>query len=131
MSRINAKPITAVAGSLLLALALNFLIFWCVGLLGFWLTETGFLFEAARVVIVTASGGVFPLSVFGRRAEAVLDLLPFRFTIQFPTEVLCGRVAGAAAAEGLAVAAAWTVALSLLARGLWGLGLRRFAAVGS
>ncbi len=126
--------LTALAGfcaALLAAVALNFLIFWCVGLLGFWITETGYLFEAARVLIVTASGGIFPLSVFGPRAEAVLGRLPFRFTVQFPTEVLCGRVSGPALATGLAVAAAWTAALLLVARGLWRLGLRRFAAVGS
>ncbi len=119
------------AAALLMAVALNFLIFWCVGLLGFWITETGYLFEAARVVIVTASGGVFPLSVFGRRAEAVLTLLPFRFTIQFPTEILCGRIAGAAQGAGLAVAAAWTAGLWVLGQWLWRSGLRHFAAVGS
>lgn len=128
-ARLAVLPAFALA--LILALCLNFLIFWCVGLLGFWLTETGFLFEAVRVVIVTASGGIFPLSVLGRRAEAVLALLPFRFTIQFPTEVLCGRIAPGPALAGLALAAAWTLILPALAGRLWRSGLRRFAAVGS
>jgi ABC-2 type transport system permease protein len=117
--------------ALVLAFALNFLVFWLVGLLGFWLTEIGFLFEAARIVIITASGGIFPLSVFGPGPEAVLRALPFRFTIQFPTEVLCGRVAGAEMASGLAVAALWAVVLYVLGRGAWALGIRRFVAVGS
>ena len=112
-------------------IALNFLVFWCVGLLGFWLTEIGFLFEAVRIVIITASGGVFPLSVFGPALRPVLEALPFRFTIQFPTEVLCGRVAGTALASGLALAAAWSAGLALLARAIWWAGLRRFVAVGS
>jgi ABC-2 type transport system permease protein len=116
--------------ALALAFALNFLIFWCVGLLGFWLTEIGFLFEAARIVIITASGGVFPLSVFGPGVESVLKALPFRFTIQFPTDVLCGRVAGSEMAWGLAAAAAWSVALFALARAVWSVGVRRFVAVG-
>jgi ABC-2 type transport system permease protein len=117
--------------ALVLAFLINFLVFWCVGLLGFWLTEIGFLFEAARIVIITASGGIFPLSVFGPGIEAVLRALPFRFTIQFPTEILCGRVAGLDLAAGLALAAAWALGLYALARGLWSLGLRRFVAVGS
>ncbi len=117
--------------ALVLAFLLNFLIFWCVGLLGFWLTEIGFLFEAVRIVIVTASGGVFPLSVFGSGPQAVLEALPFRFTIQFPTDVLCGRVAGAEALSGLALAAAWSIALFLLGRRMWASGLGRFVAVGS
>ncbi len=127
----GAAGVLGFVAALVLAFALNFLVFWCIGLLGFWLTEIGFLFEAARIVIITASGGVFPLSVFGPRAESLLEALPFRFTIQFPTEVLCGRVAGAELAWGLAAAAAWCLALLALARSLWAAGLRRFVAVGS
>jgi ABC-2 type transport system permease protein len=127
----GAAAVIGFAPALFLALVLNFLIFWCVGLLGFWLTEIGFLFEAARIVIITASGGIFPLSVFGPGLESVLRALPFRFTIQFPTDVLCGRVAGAELASGLALAAAWSVALLALGRGVWAIGVRRFIAVGS
>jgi len=126
--------IAAVLGfvaAMALAFLLNFLIFWCVGLLGFWLTEIGFLFEAARIVIITASGGIFPLSVFGPTGEAILRAMPFRFTIQFPTEILCGRVAGAELGMGLLVAALWAAALVFLSRALWAIGLRRFVAVGS
>jgi ABC-2 type transport system permease protein len=117
--------------ALLLAFILNFLVFWCVGLLGFWLTEIGFLFEAARIVIITASGGIFPLSVLGPGPESLLKALPFRFTIQFPTDVLCGRVSGAELASGLGLAAAWSLALFALGRSLWAIGVRRFVAVGS
>lgn len=117
--------------ALFLAFVLNFLIFWCVGLAGFWLTEIGFFFEAARIVIITASGGIFPLSVFGPGPEALLRALPFRFTIQFPVEVLCGRVAGAELLSGLALAVGWAAALFVLCRALWAAGVRRFVAVGS
>jgi ABC-2 type transport system permease protein len=117
--------------ALAVAFVLNFLIFWCVGLVGFWLTEIGFFFEAARIVIITASGGIFPLSVFGPEVEAVLRVLPFRFTIQFPTDVLCGRVTGSEYAAGLALAALWSLALLALCRAIWAAGIRRFVAVGS
>jgi ABC-2 type transport system permease protein len=127
----GAAAVLGFLAALVLALALNFLVFWCVGLAGFWLTEIGFFFEAARIVIITASGGIFPLSVFGPRGEAILRALPFRFTIQFPTEVLCGRVSGAELASGLALASAWALALLLLCRALWAAGIKRFVAVGS
>jgi ABC-type uncharacterized transport system, permease component len=126
----SAAAILGFALSLVLAFVLNFLVFWCVGLLGFWLTEIGFLFEAARIVIITASGGIFPLSVFGP-AEPVLKALPFRYTIQFPTDILCGRIAGAEMWTGLVAAALWSVALYGLARLIWTIGVRRFVAVGS
>jgi ABC-2 type transport system permease protein len=127
----SAVGILGFLAALVVAFVLNFLIFWCVGLVGFWLTEIGFFFEAARIVIITASGGIFPLSVFGPEVEAVLRVLPFRFTIQFPTDVLCGRVSGAELASGLAAAAFWSLALLGLCRAVWAAGIRRFVAVGS
>ena len=117
--------------SLSLAFFLNFLIFWCVALAGFWLTEIGFLFEAVRIVIIALSGGILPLSVLGARAERVLLFLPFRFTIQFPTELLAGRIPSGEVLPSFAIALAWAFALALLGRFVWGRGLRRFAAVGS
>jgi ABC-2 type transport system permease protein len=128
---VGIAAVLGFAAALVLAFALNFLIFWCIGLLGFWLTEIGFLFEAARIVVITASGGIFPLSVFGAGPAAFLNALPFRFTIQFPTDVLCGRIAGAELALGLALGAAWTLALYALGRAIWSIGIRRFVAVGS
>jgi ABC-2 type transport system permease protein len=128
---ISAEAVLGFFLALGVAFALNFLVFWCVGLLGFWLTEIGFFFEAVRIVIITASGGIFPLSVFGAAGEAVLSALPFRFTIQFPTEVLCGRIGGAELASGLLWGVFWIAALAIAARLLWAAGLRRFVAVGS
>ncbi|HNY21762.1 MAG TPA: ABC-2 family transporter protein [Treponemataceae bacterium] len=117
--------------ALFLALAMNFLLFWCVSLSGFWLTEIGFLFEAVRIVIVAASGGILPLAVFGPDAERALKLMPFRFTIQFPTEVLSGRVPPSEMLPSFALCALWLIALAALGRVVWGRGIRRFAAVGS
>lgn len=115
----------------LAAFVLNFLIFWCVGLAGFWLTEIGYLFEAARIVIVALSGGIFPLAVFGDGAERALAWLPFRFTIQFPTELLAGRVETARILPSFALAGFWILALTAFGQLAWRRGLRRFAAVGS
>jgi ABC-2 type transport system permease protein len=127
----GAAAILGFVAALALALLLNFLIFWCVGLLGFWLTEIGFLFEAVRIVAITASGGIFPLTVFGPALGPILQALPFRYTIQFPTEVLCGRVAGADLARGLGLGALWAAALLALGQAIWAAGVKRFVAVGS
>jgi ABC-2 type transport system permease protein len=129
--QIQAAAVLAFAAGILTAFMLNYLIFWCVGMLGFVLTEIGFLFEAVRIVIITASGGIFPLSVFGPTGEKILGALPFRFTIQFPTELLCGRVPASEILPGFVMAFAWTAALTAVSWMLWKSGVRRFAAVGS
>jgi ABC-2 type transport system permease protein len=129
----SVTPLVALAFclSLVLAFSLNFLVFWCVSMLCFGLQEIGFLFEAVRIVIITLSGGIFPLEVFGPAWAKVLKLLPFRFTIQLPTEILCGRLSLDSAMSSLLVGFAWAAAFLLPSYFMWKSGLRRFAAIGS
>lgn len=136
MSRVLAfavSPLSCIlfVCGLAVAFVINFLLFWTVGLVGFWLTDIGFLFEAVRIVIIAASGGIFPLAVFGERGARVLGTLPFRFTIQFPTELLCGRVPPSDIAPAFAFAGLWIALLWALGQIVWRRGIRRFAAVGS
>lgn len=117
--------------AILVSFLVNFLVFWSVSLAGFWLTEIGFLFEAVRIVIIAASGGIFPLSVFGPAGQRILNSLPFRFTIQWPAEILLGRVAGTSLAADFLQAALWALVLFVISSLVWRRGIRRFAAVGS
>ena len=48
---------------LVLAVILNFFIFYCVALLSFWLTDVHLLFGTVSVVLVVVSGGVLLLPV--------------------------------------------------------------------
>jgi len=128
---VTPASISLFLAAMAFAFVMNFLIFWCVSLAGFWLTEIGYLFEAVRIVIVALSGGILPLAVFGSGPERVLSALPFRFTIQFPTELLAGRVPPSAVLPSFALAAFWILALAALGQLVWRRGIRRFAAVGS
>lgn len=128
---LEPTAIAAFLVALLVAFGFNFLLFWCVGMTGFWLTESGFLIEATRIVIITLSGGIFPLSVFGPTGEAWLGALPFRFTIQVPVDLLTGRLAPSSLGPDLVLALGWLGILGALGTLLWHRGLRRFAAVGS
>ncbi len=127
----DAANVAGFVAGLPVAFLLNFLVFWCVGMSGFWLVEIGFLYEAARIVILAAAGGIFPLQVLGPRIADVLRFFPFWFTVQFPTELLSGRVDPHDIPGSFAVASGWIMLLAVLAWWLWRRGLRRFAAVGS
>lgn len=116
--------------TLALATALNFLIFYCFSAMSFWIVEVGFLFEGIRIVTVLLSGGIFPLEVFGERAMRILNLLPFKYTVHFPINVLNGKVTGSETAEGLLVQCLWIGLTLVLANLLWRVGGRRYVAVG-
>ncbi len=69
------------------------------------------------------SGMMVPLPYLPEWAQVVLELMPFAGLIDTPFRIYSGHLAGAAAAQALAVQAAWVVVLiagghRLLARGL-------------
>ncbi len=116
--------------TLLGALILNFLIFFCVGMWAFWLSEIGFLFEAVRIVIVVLSGGIFPLEIFGGTVCGLLKFLPFAYAVGFPVDVLVGMVNGPAVITGLISQMVWIGLMLVISGYLWNQGSKKFLAAG-
>ncbi len=112
------------------AVALNFLIFYCFSAMSFWIVEVGFLFEGIRIVTILLSGGIFPLEVFGERFVQVMNVLPFKYTVNYPINVLNGKIPLAEIGAGLAMQGLWIGFCLLAANGLWRVGGRRYVAVG-
>jgi ABC-2 type transport system permease protein len=135
VARATGLPIGAaqVAGFLpafALAFVLNFLLYYLMSAIAFWLAEIGFFFEAVRIVFIALSGGVFPIDVLGERVAAALRWMPFQYTINFPVDVLNGRIAGEGLFQGIAVQLIWIGLLAGLAAWVWKVGAKKYVAVG-
>ncbi len=129
-SPVNLYGVLMFLPTLLGALILNFLIFFCVGMWAFWLSEIGFLFEAVRIVIVVLSGGIFPLEIFGDTVCGLLKFLPFAYAVGFPVDVLVGTVHGPAVITGLLSQMIWIGLMLVISGYLWNLGSKKFLAAG-
>jgi len=116
--------------SLLLATILNFYIFFCISTLAFWLTEIGNFFHAISVVIMVLSGGVFPVSIFGPEFEMIAKYIPLTYTINYPIQILAGKVLPGAALKVIGIQLVWIITLMLLAKLMWRRGLKKYVAVG-
>jgi ABC-2 type transport system permease protein len=116
--------------TLALAVTLNFLIFYCISSVAFWIVEIGFLFEGIRIVTILLSGGIFPLEVFGTRFIQVMNVLPFKYTINYPINVLNGKISSGETAAGVLIQCLWIAACLIIANFLWRLGGKRYVAVG-
>lgn len=127
---ITLEQLSFFFSALLLGFLLNFVIFFAVGTVAFWLVEIGFLFEAVRIVIIALSGGIFPLDIFGAGVTRVLSWLPFKYTINFPVEIITGKLDSTAWWQGLLIQATWILIFSFIARQLWSFGTKRYVAVG-
>ena len=126
----DAARTLAFVCSLGLALALNFLFFFLIGLASFWSVEAWGVFEAARILLLILSGGIFPLEVFGPFWQRVFAWLPFQYVVYFPIQVINGRLAILAVERGLFMQVFWILLLGFVALGLWKRATRRLIAVG-
>ncbi len=113
-----------------LALALNFLIFYAISSVAFWLVDIGFLFEGIRIVIILFSGGIFPLEVFGPTFVRVMDFFPFQYTVSYPIKVLNGSLSLPAVFTGMLVQLVWIGLIYGLGQVLWRSAAKRYVAVG-
>lgn len=130
----DALPDLATFGAYLLSLALAFAVGFyfeaCIGMVGFWLLEVTSLLYIVNTLNYFISGHMFPLDLLPGPVVQVLKLLPFQYMAYFPAAVFLGKVQGAALWQGLLAEAVWALALMLLARGLFHVGLRRYSAYG-
>jgi ABC-2 type transport system permease protein len=117
--------------ALLLAFMVRFLLDWTVAQAAFWTTRTGAVNQTYSVLVLFLSGQFAPLSLFPAPIRALAQVLPFRWTIGFPVELLLGRVESREALLGIALQLVWLGVCVVLLRVVWRAGLKVYSAVGA
>ena len=125
----GAGRLILTAAAILLAWALSAVMGLTVGLLGFWSTQTTNIWMLWWGLGSLVSGWVAPLELMPDWLRSVAMVLPFRSTLGFPAELVCGRLAASEIALGFAIGLAWTAAFGVLYAICWRRGVRRFQAV--
>jgi ABC-2 type transport system permease protein len=128
---ITVGSFAAFLPALALAMALRFAVEWTLALAAFWTTRVEPLNRLYFVFALFLSGQAVPLALLPGPVRLLADLLPFRWTVAFPVELLLGRLSPTQAAVGFAAQAGWLLAAVLLLRVVWARGLRRYGAVGA
>lgn len=113
-----------------LATLLNFLIYYCLSALAFVMTEVWGVFSAANQGILMLSGGIFPLDVFGEGINRILNLLPFKYLISYPANIINGRLTMAEILNGAMIQSIWILILFIIANRVWVWGLKKYVAAG-
>lgn len=120
----------ALLPALALAWALRFFWGYWLALLAFWATRADALLALQDSLVFLLAGQVAPTALlpdFLRRAATVL---PFRYMLGFPVEVLTGQLDVGKLWTGFAFQVGWlAVALALFVL-LWREGVKRYSAVG-
>lgn len=116
--------------ALVLAWALRF--FWGYGLalLAFWSTRADGLLAVQDALIFLLAGQVAPVMLLPGLMRQAATVLPFRYMIGFPVEVLTGQLDITELWLGFALQAVWLVITLALFRMIWRAGVKRYAAIG-
>ncbi len=113
-----------------LAWALRFFWGYWLALLAFWATRADALLALQDSLIFLLAGQVAPVALLPGALQTAAKILPFRYMVAFPVEVLTGQLDAAGLLAGFAVQAAWLAAAVGLYLFIWRAGLRRYTAIG-
>lgn len=116
--------------ALVFAWALRFFWGYCLALLAFWTTRADALLGLQDALVFLLAGQVAPVALLPGGLQIAAKILPFRYMVAFPVEILSGQVQGAAVASGFALQVAWLALALGLYVFIWCRGMRRYAAVG-
>ena len=103
---------------------------WTLGLVTFWTTRVGPVFDIWFTVELLLSGRLVPLALMPPWMQAVANLLPFKWTFAFPIEALIGGLPADALLTGLAMQLFWIGVGTLAVRYGFRVAVRRYGAVG-
>jgi ABC-2 type transport system permease protein len=117
--------------ALILAFLVRFLLEWTLALAAFWTTRVNAINQVYFILMLFLAGQIAPLTLFPHWIQILADILPFRWMLGFPVELVLGRLTQLQALEGLAAQVAWVILSLVLVRIVWRAGVRVYSAVGA
>lgn len=117
-------PVICLAG------ALGFICGWILGLTAFWTTRNSTLVQMYFLMLLFFSGRIAPLDLLPSFMQQIASILPFRWFVSFPNEVLLGWTSGRDVLIGMGIQSAWLAILIVVAIGFWRISVKRYSAVG-
>ena len=102
-----------------------------LGMVTFWTTRVGALYELYFALELLLSGRLVPMSLMPPWVQQVAAYLPFQWTFYFPIQALVGDLSPQQLLYGLGMQAFWIVVGVIAVNIMWRFGIRRYSAVGN
>jgi ABC-2 type transport system permease protein len=127
---ISIANLLAFVPALGFAWAIRFFWGYWLALLAFWSSRADALLGLQDALIFLLAGQVAPVSLLPGALQIAAKILPFRYMIAFPVEVLTGQLSSSELIAGFWVQTCWLVVTLVTYKIVWRNGLRRYTAVG-
>lgn len=116
--------------ALVLAQCLRFMLAYALALLALWSNRADALLALNDTLVFLLAGLVAPTALLPDLLQQVATVLPYRYMIGFPIELLMGRLGYAEMWIGFGWQLGWLMVILLVHRLVWRQGIRRYTAVG-
>ena len=129
---LHLTPINALAFIPALGLAWLLRFFWgyWIALFAFWATRADALLAVQDSLIFLLAGQVAPVALLPAGLRSAAIVLPFRYMVGFPVEVLTGQLDTSGLWTGFALQAGWLIVALTLSAIVWRVGVKHYSAVG-
>jgi len=129
-----SPPLWAIAAFvpvIMLAFFVRFFLEWALAQAAFWTTRVSAINQSYYVLVLFLSGQMAPLTLFPRPIQAIAAILPFRWMISFPVELLLGRITPDEVLIGIGAQTIWVILGFIMVHVMWRMGVRIYSAVGA
>ncbi len=109
----------------------RFMLQYVTGLLSFWMSQALTLQDIQWMLFLLLGGTVAPIDLLPGWLATLARVLPFRYELSFPIEILQGRLSTNDLLVGFGIGLGWVVVLQLIHVVLWRKGLNAFGAFGA
>lgn len=116
--------------ALVLSAILSFLLETIIGLLAFWMDDVSSLLNLNDIADYTLGGRVAPIFLFPALLQQIAFILPFRYLVSFPLELLLGTLSNSQILQGFTIQLFWISTFTLISLVLWRSGIRLYSALG-
>jgi ABC-2 type transport system permease protein len=127
----NALQIVAFLVAIWGAYVIRSLNNFSLGMVTFWTTRVGAIFQVWFLAELLLSGRLLPLTLMPHWSQTLSAWLPFKYTFYFPIEALVGKMSTTSLLSGLGMQLLWTAVCAAVAFAFWRLAVRRYSAVGN
>jgi ABC-2 type transport system permease protein len=109
---------------------IRFIVQYALAYIGFWTTRLDAIWMMYSISQTFFGGTLAPLSLLPAPLLLVASLLPFRWMLAFPIELLMGRLSTEQIIGGFIAQGLWIAGSTVVMIALWQVAVRRYGAVG-
>lgn len=127
---LSAASIPAFLLCLLLSLALRFMLSYALSLTALMKAKTDSLLSISDTLFMLLSGQMIPTVLFPEQIKAAGNILPFRYMLGFPIEVLLGKLSTGEIVRGIGMQCLWLAVVLALHEIIYRKGIRNYSSTG-